>query len=346
MKSLIENLRALLLLGRVSNLPTVWSNLLVGWIIADGPWMGPARVGYIGPNETFWPLLFLLLGGSFLYTGGMYLNDYCDIAFDTRYCPGRPIPAGKISRRTVGLLAILWFTAGCALFTIFGPVTIGFALSLIAAIVLYDFHHKDVAYAPLLMGFCRCLLYLLAFSSFREAHWFDIGYGDWRDHALNYMRNDFWSMAWDVIKFLPAALPLGLYVAGIAYLARGESRPGKTTRWPLMLLLLAVIVLAGIYYGILIRSFHWLPVQNPHEYLLLLVRLLVPWLFLPAWMAWLLIPFWRKTKPSIGRVVSGLLAGIVLLDMIVIAPRVGPYAIILLPLFILALLLQRFVPAT
>ena len=63
-------------------------------------------------------------------------------------------------------------------------------------------------------------------------------------------------------------------------------------------------------------------------------------------MAWLLIPFWRKTNPSVGRVVSGLLAGIVLLDMIAIAPQVGLYAVGLFPLFLLALLLQRIIPAT
>jgi len=64
------------------------------------------------------------------------------------------------------------------------------------------------------------------------------------------------------------------------------------------------------------------------------------------WMAWLLIPLWRKTKPSIGRVVSGLLAGIVLVDMIALVPLVGPLGVVLFPLFALALLLQRIIPAT
>jgi len=39
-------------------------------------------------------------------------------------------------------------------------------------------------------------------------------------------------------------------------------------------------------------------------------------------------------------------SGIVLLDMIVIAPQVGLYAVWLFPLFLLALLLQRIIPAT
>jgi len=301
-------------------------------------------IGYHGPDAV--ALLTVLLGGSFLYIGGMYLNDYCDTAFDVRYCPGRPIPAGKISRRTVGLLAILWFTAGFACFTSFGPMTIGVTLLLIGAIISYDFHHKNVAWAPLLMGLCRCLLYLLAASSVEESWYFCSPYGNWWDEALRYIRNDCWGAFLQTIQLiLPLAIPLGLYVAGISYFARGESRSGKTTRWPALLVLIAAILLARSY-GISIGHYGWLLVQDPHEFLLFLVSLLVPCLFLPIWMAWLLIPFWRKTKPSIGRVVSRLLAGIVLLDMIVIAPQVGLYAIWLFPLFLLALLLQRVIPAT
>src|SRR2546429_470557 len=51
-------LRTLLVLGRVSNLPTVWSNCLAGW------WLGG------GGNIDKLP--FLLEGATFLYTGGMF----------------------------------------------------------------------------------------------------------------------------------------------------------------------------------------------------------------------------------------------------------------------------------
>ena len=60
----------------------------------------------------------------------------------------------------------------------------------------------------------------------------------------------------------------------------------------------------------------------------------------------MLVPLWRKTNPSIGRTVSGLLAGIVLVDMMAVVPLVGSYGVVLFPLFALALLLQRVVPAT
>ena len=80
-------LRTLLILGRVSNLPTVWSNCLAGW--------------WLGGGGNFWKLPFLLLGISLLYTGGMFLNDAFDEEFDRQRRAERPIPTGKISASLV-----------------------------------------------------------------------------------------------------------------------------------------------------------------------------------------------------------------------------------------------------
>jgi UbiA prenyltransferase family len=295
MKSLVEGLRTLLILGRVSNLPTVWSNLLAGWFLA-------------GEGSTREILLPLLFGASFLYIGGMYLNDFCDADFDAQFCRQRPIPAGKISRRVVGILAGLWFASGLACLLPSGGSTIEVALLLLAGIVFYDFRHKNVSWAPLVMGACRFLLYPLAASIFSgEISWLVILWG----------------------------VTLGLYVAGITYLARGESRPGKPARWALILLLLPGVMAVFVC----VRSY----------FLLEMLVFLPPLIFAAlqfGWMAWLLVPFWRKTNRSIGRVVSGLLAGIVLVDGLAVSPLAGLDAAWLLPLFILALLLQRVIPAT
>ena len=284
------NLRTLLTLGRISNLPTVWSNLLAGLIFAEAAGNLPV-------------LAATLAGGSFIYIGGMFLNDYCDVAYDAQYCPERPIPAGLISRKAVGGFALLWFLLGLACLAPMGWTVAGIALLLIAAVVAYNFHHKGVVWAPLLMGFCRFLLYPLAAITAPDR------------------------VSWTVLFSDAAAL--GLYVAGITYLARGESRPGKPARWAL-LLLLAPLVLPSI---VGMPSF-----------------LVLPWLAAAsvplAWMAWLLIPLWSKTKPSVGRVVAGLLAGIVLIDFLAVTPVLGWQAGWFLVLFLLALLLQRFVPAT
>jgi 4-hydroxybenzoate polyprenyltransferase len=322
-KSLFERLRTLLILGRISNLPTVWSNLLVGWIL-------------VGPRPSFLLLGWVLLGGSFLYIGGMYLNDFCDAAYDARYCRERPIPAGKISRRAVGILGVLWFIAGLSCFAVTGsPVTVATALLLLATIILYDFWHKNTAWSPLVMGLCRVLLYPLAASA-------NLGQSMTLETFHRILdstppANDLPSFEGFVLAMtlsvIPVALPLGLYVAGITYLAKGESRPGRSARWALLLLVLPVAFSLSTYFNFPDRPTPFMAVA-----LICLLQFF--------WMAWLLVPFWRNTEPSIGRVVSGLLAGIVLVDMIALVPLVGPLGVALFPLFVLALLLQRFVPAT
>ena len=82
------NLKTLLTLGRTSNLPTVWSNMLAGAVLS-GAELAPG------------PLLLLMLCGSAFYEGGMFLNDAFDAELDAKQRPGRPIPAGLVSRKVV-----------------------------------------------------------------------------------------------------------------------------------------------------------------------------------------------------------------------------------------------------
>ena len=65
---MIAKCRTLLLLGRVSNLPTVWSNCLAGWLLGGG--------------GEWWRLGLLSCGATSMYVGGMFLNDAFDAAFD------------------------------------------------------------------------------------------------------------------------------------------------------------------------------------------------------------------------------------------------------------------------
>ena len=55
-------LRALLELSRISNLPTVWTNVLAAWIIVNQGWKSDFR------------LAWLLLGASLIYSAGMILE--------------------------------------------------------------------------------------------------------------------------------------------------------------------------------------------------------------------------------------------------------------------------------
>ena len=144
-------LRTLLILGRISNLPTIWPNFAVGWFLSGGHWS----------LELIW----ILAGMSLLYLAGMTLNDAFDAAWDKENAPDRPIAAGNISAKAVWAVGSFQMIAGgvlLALFTNVHPVLIA---GLIFAILLYNWLHKRWAGSVIIMGICRSLVYLGAGST-------------------------------------------------------------------------------------------------------------------------------------------------------------------------------------
>lgn len=136
-------------LGRVSNLPTVGSNVLAGLVLAGG-------------EPTGGVVLRLVAMAGLLYVGGMFLNDAFDAEIDARERPERPIPAGEATVGEVlgwgfGLLA-----AALGIAATVGPWPLLGALSTAALIVVYDRHHKGNPIAPVIMGLCRVGLYFTA----------------------------------------------------------------------------------------------------------------------------------------------------------------------------------------
>lgn len=152
------SLRIYLDLGRVSNVPTVWSNVVAGMVLAGAP-MRPSAAAALG------------MAMSLFYVGGMYLNDAFDRRFDAVHRPERPIPSGRISARRVFAIGFGLLAGGLALLA---PVAIaaraegsplpalGSGCALAAAIVVYDAWHKGNPASPLLMGLCRMLVYVTA----------------------------------------------------------------------------------------------------------------------------------------------------------------------------------------
>ena len=140
--------RTLLVLGRGSNLPTVWSNCLAGW------WLSGAG--------NVWKLPFLLLGISLMYTGGMFLNDAFDVDFDRQRRPERPIPSGKITVAEVWRYGFGLLGAGLLFLIPCGWVAFIAAIFLVIFIIVYDFTHKFLTASPWLMGGCRFWVYLIA----------------------------------------------------------------------------------------------------------------------------------------------------------------------------------------
>ena len=143
-------------LGRVSNLPTVWTNALAGVALAGAsPWQ--------------WAVLPAALGLSLAYLGGMYLNDAFDSAIDARERPSRPIPSGAIEANTVFALGFVLLLAAVA---VLAAAARGFdappeaavlgGLALGGAIIGYNWNHKGNRFSPLTMAACRLLAYVVA----------------------------------------------------------------------------------------------------------------------------------------------------------------------------------------
>ena len=102
-------LHDILILGRVSNLPTIWTNCLAAWVVnryasSDLLVLGVYSEATLPPWQT---LGWLLLGASLLYLAGCTLNDAFDQKFDERHNPHRPIPSESNSNQTIR--SLLWF---------------------------------------------------------------------------------------------------------------------------------------------------------------------------------------------------------------------------------------------
>ena len=141
--------RAFLKLGRVSNLPTVWSNVAAGAVLSGQP-----------PSPS--ALLILLLALSLIYTAGMFLNDAFDRRIDQLERPERPIPSGQVSAASVFAAGFAMLGAGVLLLAAMGRPALLAGLLLAGLVLLYDLHHKGNAFSPLLMGLCRALVYITA----------------------------------------------------------------------------------------------------------------------------------------------------------------------------------------
>lgn len=133
-------------LARVSNLPTVWSNVLAASVLA-----GSLRFG---------ELTVVVLAMSALYMGGMMLNDAFDSRVDAKEQPWRPIPAGETDVSTVWSLGSLLLAAGVALLTTFGAQASAAAVALMSTIILYNVWHKGNPLSPVIMGACRAFVYV------------------------------------------------------------------------------------------------------------------------------------------------------------------------------------------
>ena len=187
-------------LGRVSNLPTVWTNVMAGIALAGG--------------STWDPRIFpLLLALSLFYTAGMFLNDAFDWKIDSQERPDRPIPRQEVDAKTVAMIGGVMLGAGILILTGIGywtptgtkgwPVLAGMVLC--GLIVLYDWHHKKNPLSPLIMGGCRMMVLITA--------------------AVAVSVPPSWEVLW-------GSLVLLCWIIGLTYIAKQEVGGNLAHLWP------------------------------------------------------------------------------------------------------------------
>jgi len=140
--------RGWLVLGRLSNLPTIWTNVLAGAVVAGG----------VLDVKVAWAVL----AASLLYTGGMVLNDLWDMDHDRVHRPTRPLVSGQVSPKAAAWVMFGLMFAGMELAKWVDVAAQPWGIGLVAAILYYDIRHKRDPLAPIVMGLCRGLVYTVA----------------------------------------------------------------------------------------------------------------------------------------------------------------------------------------
>jgi 4-hydroxybenzoate polyprenyltransferase len=281
-------------LGRVSNLPTTWTNVAAGLALSGGH--ATPQLGVV-----------LCVAISSMYVGGMYLNDAFDREYDARERPERPIPSGAVKASTVFALgfAMLAFgvaiVAGLAFTRPFGmgmPPLLA-ALALAGVIVFYDAFHKQNRFSPVVMACNRVLVYVTAALSVRAV----LTPALWIGCALSFC-----------------------YLVGLTYAAKQENLREPRGMWPL-----ALIELPFLLYVFAAPS----PLR------------IGAYVLLASWVAYSLLFLIDPRRRNIKRAVGYLIAGISLLDALLIAGSGSVLGAALCVVgFGLTLSFQRFIPGT
>jgi 4-hydroxybenzoate polyprenyltransferase len=332
----MSRFRALLATLRIANAPSVVSNVWLGFMVG---WIQSTKPPYLNFDAADWRSVLVAASAAvLLYFAGNLANDWFDREWDKLKRPERALPAGKFQPNTYLAAAI-----GCGLLALLLcfslNVTCGICGVLIATLIfIYTRYHKQAMWAVVPMGACRAGLYFLGYF---------VTVSDWiwdQGEGAAVISSYFTYLEW--ISTL--AIGIFCYIAGLSLSARyeGMENPPQGPR---------VISWALIAMPLLAMSCH-LMARTPTFGIVGTIPFAV----------WLTLCLTLLRKP-IPRYVSGLLAGIPLVDFIAAAPlALGALtfvdrfqhegapdishlqALFIIPLaaFVLGRLLQRVAPAT
>ncbi|MFK7909698.1 MAG: UbiA family prenyltransferase [Akkermansiaceae bacterium] len=375
-----EKFRALLATGRVANLPTVWSNVLVGFWIASS-FVHQFSNSYLeqGHLVRFSLLAITIIVAAFIYVGGCMLGDAQDIEFDRTHRPDRPIPRGILSRGTIKFasfslltLAIFGLFISSLLSVVIAVYIEGddslmevisqytnktslnafqlhemvIGLLLAGAVITYAYNHKKNKIAGLMMmASCRFLLVILAIAVTQKTFFSQFVHSSHRLEPLSLYSA--WIDRWMIIY----AAIIGVYTLLLSWVASTESQPGSFSYRKIlggcMLLLpfLSFVINPLIFSQPRAQYAEWSFIQDSYVHSYLPPNAGYFYLILAMTVTWILLAL-KKLNESKPAFVSRALAGFCLIDATIVAAFSPLVACICVALFALALLLQRITPAT
>ena len=154
------SVRDYLVLVRLPNLFTLPSNILVGI----------AAISSLAFTLTsFVQFLLLVTISILLYCVGIVLNDLYDFDIDKKERPNRPLPSGKISRRSAIVLVVIFSTLALILSLLVSFSTLVISSILFLTIFGYDKYLKNTYAGPFTIASARVMNILLGTSvSFRS----------------------------------------------------------------------------------------------------------------------------------------------------------------------------------
>jgi 4-hydroxybenzoate polyprenyltransferase len=313
-------LHALAATARIANIPSVLGNVWLGVALAVTTGGGAMDGCFPGRAAV------LGLAGVSLYLAGNFLNDWADRDWDAVHRPERALPRALLPAGFYLLVAVgCGVLGGCAAAAISrGCLVVALGIGL--GIVIYTRVHKRAGWAVIPMGMCRALLPVLGFVGFVLPGEFPVSGGKTATAAL-----------------LACACGLFCHIAGLSLSARCESvdpPPVGGLRFARVLFPIAAVAM-------LVATRLALPLP------------LAPWVLgLVPYGLWITLCLTLFRQP-VSRQVSNLLAGIPLVDWIVLLPlslalgvmiRPSLFTVICLLFPPLALLagkfLQKLAPAT
>jgi len=154
------SVRDYLVLVRLPNLFTLPSNILVGI---------SAISSLAFTLTSFIQFLLLVTISVLLYCVGIVLNDLYDFDIDKKERPNRPLPSGKISRRSAIVLVVIFSTLALILSLLVSFSTLVISSILFLTIFGYDKYLKNTHAGPLTIASARVMNILLGTSvSFRS----------------------------------------------------------------------------------------------------------------------------------------------------------------------------------